>query len=104
MNISKLVAPLLLGALLLPVAANAQSIRERRMEQRERINQGVHNGTLTRREARHLRHREMKTNRMIRRDRRFGGSLSPMERMRIERRLNSNSRAIYRQKHDRQVR
>lgn len=104
MNISKIVMPLLLGALLLPVAANAQGINSQRENQRDRIQQGVRNGSLTPREARDLREREARITRSERRDRRSGGHLSAAERERLQERLNGDSRAIYRQKHDGQTR
>lgn len=103
MNISKIVAPLLLGALLLPIAANAQSINARQDEQRERIQQGVKSGQLNRREARRLRHREARLRRTEARDRRSGGHLTAAERANLQRRLNNTNRAIYRQKHDGQM-
>lgn len=103
MNISKLIAPVLLGALLLPLAAQAQNVNRRQDEQRERIQQGVRNGELTKREASHLRGQEARINRTEARDRRSGG-LSFAERAQLQRRLNQNSRAIYNQKHDGQNR
>lgn len=41
MNISKLIAPVLLGALLLPLAANAQSVNARQDEQRPRFQHAI---------------------------------------------------------------
>lgn len=104
MNISKLIAPVLLGALLLPLAANAQSVNSRRDEQRERIQAGVRNGELTTREARHLRQSETKIRRTEARDRRSGDHLSATERAQLQRRLNQTSHDIYKQKHDKQNR
>lgn len=104
MNISKLIAPVLLGALLLPLAANAQNVNARQDEQHERIQAGVRNGELTKREARHLRQQEAKINRTEARDRRSGDRLSAAERAQLQRRLNQTSRAIYNQKHDAQTR
>jgi hypothetical protein len=108
MILKRLLAPAaLVGALLLPMAAQAQSVSPRSINVRERnqqrrIRQGVRNGELTRREARHLERREMKLNRAEWRARRSGGELTGQERWRLNRRLNRDSRAIYRQKHDRQ--
>jgi len=104
MNISKIAMPLLLGALLLPVAANAQGINDRRENQGDRIQQGVRSGELTRREARRLHHREAGITRSERRDRRSGDKFSATERANIQRRLNGESRAIYRDKHNAQYR
>ena len=104
MNISKIVMPLLLGALLLPVAANAQGINNRRENQRDRIQQGVRSGELTHREARRLNRREARISRTERRDSRYGGHLTPAQRANIQRRLSRTNRAIYSQKHNRQER
>jgi len=104
MNISKIVAPILLGALLLPIAANAQGINARRENQRDRIQQGVRSGSLTRRETRYLNRREARIARSERHDRRSGGHLTAAERANIQRRLNGESRAIYRDKHNGQYR
>lgn len=104
MKITKLFAPVLFGALLLPLAANAQNINARQDEQGERIQQGVHNGTLTKREARHLQQREAKIRRIEARDRRSGHQLTEAERRNLQTRLNRTSRAIYGQNHDAQGR
>ncbi len=104
MKITRLFAPILLGALLLPFAAQAKNINQSQKEQRQRIQQGVHNGTLTKREARHLRQREAKISRTEARDRRDGGRLTPAERTRLQQRLNRTGNAIYGQNHDAQGR
>jgi hypothetical protein len=105
-----LLAPaLLVGALFAPLSAQAQeavrhprSINARERRQERRIRQGERSGELTRREARHLERREVRVNRAEWRARRSGGTLTAQERWRLNRRLNRDSRAIYRQKHDRQ--
>jgi CRISPR/Cas system-associated endoribonuclease Cas2 len=104
MKITKLFAPVLLGALLLPFAAQAQNINARQDEQRERIQAGVRSGQLTKREARHLRQREAKIRKAEARDRRDGGRLTEAERTRLQQRLRNTSRAIYGQGHDAQGR
>ncbi len=104
MNISKLIAPVLLGALLLPLAANAQNVNARQDEQHERIQAGVRNGSLTKREAQQLRDREARIRGAESRDRRSGGRLTDAERRDLQRRQNNASRDIYRQKHDGQNR
>lgn len=87
--------------------ANAQTrtpvITHRQVQQQHRIQQGIHHGSLTRAEARHLRYREAKIRhdkRMARRD----GVVTPYERRKIRREQNRASYAIYRQKHDGQRR
>ncbi len=80
-----------------PYSVNA---RERR--QQRRIYQGARNGTLTPRETYRLERQQSQLRRVEARDRRSGGGLSGRERRNLERRENRSSRAIYRQKHDRQ--
>lgn len=83
--------------------AGPREINARKHRQQQRINQGIRSGELTRLEARRL---EAGLAR-IRIDERFArsdGHLSPRERARLERELNRESRAIYRQTHDGQDR
>jgi hypothetical protein len=83
--------------------AGQRGINPREHREQQRINQGIRSGELTRREARRL---EAGLAR-IRVDERFArsdGNLTPRERARLQRELNHESHAIYRQKHDRQDR
>ena len=84
--------------------AGSRGINSREYREQQRINQGIRSGELTRREARRL---EAGLAR-IRIDERYarssGGGISPRERARLERELNRESRAIYRQTHDGQDR
>jgi hypothetical protein len=66
-----------------------------------RINQGVHNGTLTQRETRRLQHQQAHINRYEARSRADGGGLGPVERARLENMQDRASRNIYRKKHNR---
>jgi hypothetical protein len=79
-------------------------INRREYREQQRINQGIRSGELTRREADRLEAGMAR----IRTDERFarmsGGGISPAERARLDRELNRESRAIYRQKHDGQYR
>lgn len=79
-------------------------INRREYREQQRINQGIRSGELTRREAGRL---EAGLAR-IRTDERFarmsGGGISPREHARLEREMNRESHAIYRQKHDGQDR
>ena len=102
----------LLGALLAPVA-NAQApmhhyrhgVIGRQANQDRRIDQGIASGQLTRREAARLNRREYRLdNREDRLRAMNGGHLTGRERGRLERQQNRLSGAIYRQKHDAQVR
>ena len=102
MNILK---TLIAVAALLPVVASAQGINHRQAEQRKRIEQGVHNGSLTRREAKGIRLRESAIRAQERRDRYFHhGHLTGRERARLNHEMNGTSRDIYGQKHDGQHR
>jgi hypothetical protein len=94
------------GALLIPAAAQTYpgSINRREARQQRRIRQGVRSGELTRREARRVERREARIRFNEARARRSGGRFTARERWRIQRQLNRSSRAVYRQKHDRQDR
>ena len=102
----------LIGALLLPLATQAQvpnphptTLHQRFQDQRARIHQGVVSGQLTRREARNDRSRLARVHYQDQRDRRFqGGHLTASERRHQEAELNHNSGDIYRTKHNNRVR
>lgn len=76
----------------------------RQARQRERIRDGVQDGSLTGREAHRLGHQQVRIERMERRMRHDGGGLGPRERVRLDRALDRSSGHIYRQRHDRQAR
>jgi hypothetical protein len=83
--------------------AGPRGINKREYNEQRRINQGIRNGELTRHEAGRL---EAGLAR-IRIDERFArrdGEITCRERARLNRELNRESRAIYRQKHDGQDR
>lgn len=107
--ILKALAPIaLFGTLALTTAAQAappayhgpHNINHRQADQQRRIDQGVHRGSLTPREAAHLEYRDARIARQESRDRTTGGRFTAQERRRIEREESHSSRAIYRQKHD----
>ena len=95
-----------LCAALLPVSAGAaerRPINQRQHTEQARIRQGIRSGELTRREAVRLESQQARIRtqeRFARRD----GTLTPAERQRLQRELNSASRNVYRQKHDNQDR
>lgn len=96
-----------LGLLTISHAATAQTatpgISPARRNERARINQGVASGELTRTEAAQMRGRQAE----IRQDKRAAksdGVVTRDERQDIRKDKNQASRAIYRQKHDGQVR
>ena len=111
-NIVILSAAGLLGALLLPLAAQAQvpnphptTLHQRFQDQHARIQQGVASGQLTRREARNDRYRLGRVRYQDQRDRAFqNGHLTAGERYHQNAELNGNSSSIYRTKHNNRAR
>ncbi|MGI4833242.1 MAG: hypothetical protein ACRYFK_07240 [Janthinobacterium lividum] len=95
--------------LLVAAATTAQAqtstplVRARAQNQRARIRQGVASGELNQREAARLRGREAGLTAQRRADR-ADGVVTPQERRDLRQTENRDSRAIYRQKHDAQVR
>jgi hypothetical protein len=96
-----LAASTLLGA----VTVQADTINQRFGDQHQRITQGTRSGELTYREQARV---ESADARIHRQDVRFrdnhDGRLSAGERTRLNCELNANSRAIYREKHNGNVR
>jgi hypothetical protein len=90
-------------------AAHAQETgrmaQDRKYNQQARIAQGVRSGELTRHEARHIERQEHAINREERNMRAAnGGYLTRSDRAVLQRQQNVQSRRIYNQKHDGQVR
>lgn len=87
----------------LSAAASAQTktpgVSKRQKNQQKRIFHGVHNGTINGREYRVLQKQQVKTVRAKRRAK-SDGVVTPKERFKLHRRLNKNSRSIYRAKHN----
>ncbi|CDM66861.1 hypothetical protein [Pyrinomonas methylaliphatogenes] len=79
-------------------------INAREQRQKERIEQGIRSGELTRRETARLFAEQAAIRADEARARRSGGELTWRERLRLERELDRASRDIYRQKHDDQDR
>lgn len=81
--------------------ALAQNLNQREANQQQRINQGVRSGELTPREAARDERGLARVEGQVARERAMnGGHLTRRERMRAERRLNHESRRIYRTKHN----
>ena len=99
-----IIAAALAAAIVLPVAAQAQStprIDQRQQNQERRIEQGQKSGALTDREAARLDRGQERVQKME--DKAAAdGKVGARERVRIERAQDKQSRRIYRQKHDRQ--
>lgn len=102
-----LVTPALLLAFAAPVfAANPAAtpgIDQRLDNQERRIQQGERSGALTGREAARMERREARIERDVARAK-ADGVVTPQERRQLNRELDHQNRAIYREKHDRQYR
>ena len=99
---SSLLSGAVLCAILLPAASQAapqQTINQRERNQQERINQGIQSGQLTRKEASKLESQEAKIRVNERYDKK-DGKLTPAERTKLQKQLNTTSRSIYRDKHN----
>ncbi len=84
--------------------AKKPTVKNRQGRQVGRIHQGAASGSLTRREAHRLGHNQARIHRSIVRDRVDGGVFTPRERVKAQSKLNKQSGAIYKQKHDGQTR
>lgn len=83
--------------------ANTPGIDQRQENQERRIEQGIASGQLTARETMRLERGQERVERMEDRAK-ADGVVTVRERARIQHAQNVESRRIYRQKHDRQVR
>ena len=108
MHVRKILATATLGTLLTGASfaqVTGQTLRDRKVNQQERIGQGVRSGQLTARETRNLEHREASVNReehvMRRAD---GGHLTAHNKAALTRRQNNISRSIYTDKHNARIR
>ena len=110
MKLKTALIALSLTALTLPALAQMSApqdptatprIDKRLDNQEKRIEQGEKSGALTPREANRLEKREAKTEADLAAAK-SDGKVTKAERKGLHRELNRNSRAIYRQKHDRQ--
>jgi hypothetical protein len=111
MKLKTTLAALIISGLALPVLAQSSppavdpaatpGIDKRLDNQEKRIEQGTQSGALTSREARRLKAREARTEADLAAAK-ADGQVSRVERKGLHQELNGNSRAIRRQKHDRQ--
>lgn len=76
--------------------------RERQERQQKRIQQGVEEGSLTKKEAVKLEAKQAKLAKDIREEKRDGGKLTAKEKYRINEKQDKLSKEIYREKHDAQ--
>jgi hypothetical protein len=92
----------LVGASMLPLAASAGEVNNRVNREQARIDRGVADGQMTRREFDRTESRLDRIDAQRERDLRAnGGHLTPGERGQLNRELNRNSRAIYFDNHNR---
>ena len=83
-----------------PMQRHAATINQRRDHQQQRIAQGIQTGRLNARQAARLERREASIGHQERHMRAANsGRLNRADRVRLNRRLNRTSRAIYRAKH-----
>lgn len=101
---NKIVNTLLVGGFAVALSAGTLLAAGPQVRQQKRIAQGVRSGELTRPEAQHLERNAVRVHRSIKRDRLDGGEFTPRERAKAQKKLDRQSRAIYRQKHDNQDR
>jgi hypothetical protein len=90
-------------AMTAPAFADTPRFDARQQHQRERIENGVQSGELTRRETRRLAAGQVHLNRVERRVE-ADGVVTARERARLQHEANQQSRRIHRQKHDAQNR
>jgi len=84
-----------------PATQNDPTIHQRKVNQQDRIAQGVKSGELTPRETSNLERKEAAINRETRDDRAAnGGKLTPAEKAKVTQQQNKMSREIYRDKHN----
>lgn len=105
MKVSAILATSLLAAATATFAtgASADSIDRRQANQEQRIQQGLRDGSLTRREAAHLEAEQTRI-RALERAAERDGHINRQERARIEAAQNSASRHIYQERHDGETR
>ena len=86
------------------LAKKKPTVKNRQINQQRRIHHGAHNQSLTGPEYARLQRNSARIHRGIVRDKHDGGVFTPRERAKSQHRLNKQSRAIKRQKHDGQTR
>ena len=85
-----------------PGHPRVNEVDQRLQNQKERIEQGVNNGTMTRQEAQQAWHNDKRITNQERKDMAAnGGHLTPQEQKNLNKALNKNSNKIYKEKHGR---
>lgn len=105
------IASLLAGAVLSLAPAFSQDekdpkgvIKQRQENQKERIQAGIEDGSLTKGEAAKLKAQQLKIAKEIREQRKDGGGLTAKEKAKITKQQNKASREIKQQRSDKQTR
>lgn len=88
----------------IPLKKHPRSIEARQRRQQRRIAQGVKSGELTAKEGARLERREAGIERREQQMRASDGKFTKGERKAVQKQLNSTSKQIYKEKHDRQRR
>ncbi len=81
------------------IGVNAQSVRDRERNQNARIERGLHNGTLTHREARHLKKEQHRIHHKMRMAKRHHGRRAVAERRHVRHMQDRAGHNIYRDEH-----
>ncbi|MCM1981868.1 hypothetical protein [Lyngbya confervoides] len=100
LKLAQISALSLVTLLSVSTVAAAGPIQNRLDRQDQRISQGVQSGDLTYAEYQRLQNRQDRIEDFRQRQIQDGNGLNPVEFLRINHRLNRQSRQIYRQKHD----
>ena len=106
MNSMKFVTASVIAALAFPVAAQTSStprIDQRQKNQQQRIDQGVKSGELNKKEAARLDKGQARIQKMENKAT-ADGKVTAKERAKIEKAQDRESKRIFREKHDKQVR
>jgi hypothetical protein len=103
-KMKRIVVTMTMGAVLLGTATLSfadEKIHQRKVNQQQRIGNGVKNGSLTPGETAHLEHKEKNLNQEIRADRKAnGGNLTNNEKAQVNQQQNKLSKDIYKDKHN----
>ncbi|AFL89824.1 hypothetical protein Terro_3610 [Terriglobus roseus DSM 18391] len=100
-----LAATLALTAVSMQAQVSNHTINERKIDQQQRIGQGLRSGQMTAREANHVEHQERAINREESAMRaQNNGHLTRSDRATLQHQQNVESRRIYRDKHNNRVR
>lgn len=100
---NKVILTVLTSLTLLCAAAEARRDNRREVSQQTRIGQGVQSGELTHRETRKLRKGQKRID-QLQQQANADGTVSPEEKLRIEKAQDRQNALIYKQKHDAQQR